>query len=99
MKRYTDLTADEQEAAIDKATNSLLAAIVEGAIRFNDDDNHNTLQAEIDAAIKDANANQTPWFETEYVRDAVGETLRSMGVCDAEDAFYPAPEEGIIRLP
>lgn len=98
MKKWEDLKPDEQQAAIGKATGEILTAVVEGAIRFNDEANKDTMQAEIDAAIEKANDNRTPWFAGEYVYDAVGERLRSMGKCDAEDAYYPEPGESVIRL-
>jgi hypothetical protein len=112
MRTYEQLTEVEQGQAIDFASESLYRAIVEGSVRFNDALNHDTLQAAIDAAGEEANRMQTPWFAIEYIRDAtytddlapgpqsVGDRLRGMARCDAEDALYPDPTERvIIRLP
>lgn len=98
MKRWKDLSEDEQQKAVGKATAQLLDVVVEGSIRFNDDLNHDSLQTDIDTAIKEANGNRTPWFAGEYVMEAVGDTLRSMAQCDAEDSYYPEVGESIIRL-
>ena len=98
MRRWNDLTPDEQQKAIEKQTNVLLGAVVKGAIRFNDELNQDTLQADIDKAIEKAEANRTPWFAGEFVYDAVGEQLRSMAEADTGEAYYPETGEQIIRL-
>ena len=98
MKRWNDLTEDEQRKAVGKTTAQLLDAVVEGSIRFKDDLNHDSLQADIDTAIKEANENRTPWFAGEYVMEAVGPTLSGMAQCDALAAYYPESGESVIRL-
>ena len=98
MKKWNGLSANDQQRAIDRATNAILDAVVKGTIRFSDELNGDTLQAEIDAAIKQANENRTPWFAGECVMEAVGSRLRGMGKTDAQDAYYPEVGEGIIRL-
>lgn len=110
MRTYDQLTTDEQERARDKAINTLLEGILKGAIHFNDELNHDSLQAAIDGACEQANAMHTPWFASEYIMEAkfkgdglaltetVGDTLRGMALCDAEDALYPGAAERIIRL-
>lgn len=98
MRTWTELNKDEQDQALQIATDRILKDVVEGSIRFNDELNEDTLQAEIDQAIGKANRMQTPWFAGEYVFEAVGDMLEGMAQCDAEDALYPSPEEDIIRL-
>lgn len=98
MRTYDELTSEEQSAATDKATDELLQAIVEGAVRFNDEANGDDLQARIDKAFAEAEAMQTPWFAGEYVMDAAGDELRSMAQAGAEDALYPDKDERIIRI-
>lgn len=98
MKMWNDLDSKEQEKAVNKALSTLLDAVIEGAIYFNDEANQDTLQTDIDTAIHKASENRTPWFAGEYVMEAVGLTLLSMARCDAEDAFYPECGEQIIRL-
>jgi len=42
---------------------------------------------------------QTPWFAHEYIMEAVGDELRAMAQCDAEDASYAMEDDGpIVRL-
>lgn len=98
MRVWNDLNEDEQTRAVNKALDNLLNDVVEGAIRFNDKLNQDTLQASIDTAIEAANGNQTPWFAGEYVYEAVGDELRGMAQCDAVDALYPSPSESVIRV-
>ncbi len=98
MQTYNDLTDTQKEKALEKATNILLGAILEGAIRFNDDLNSDTLQSQIDQAITEADSMQTPWFASEYIMDAAGDEIKAMAICDAEDALYPESGEFIINL-
>lgn len=98
MRVWNDLDESERTRAIDKALDQLLEAVVEGTIRFNDERNKDALQAKINTAIEAANKNQTPWFACEYIYEVVDDELRGMAQCDAEDAFYPSPDEGIIRI-
>lgn len=98
MRKWNNLNENERTRAVNKVLDKLLEAVVEGAIRFDDELNKNTLQAKIDTAIKAANKNQTPWFAGEYIYEVVSDELRGMAQCDAEDAFYPSPDERIIRI-
>lgn len=70
MKYFDDLTPEQQEKAIEIEAAKLLQAIVEGAIRFNDELNEDGLQAAIDKAVAEAEVMQTPWFAAEYIHDA-----------------------------
>lgn len=98
MRKWNNLNSDEQEKAVDKALDILLREVVEGSIKFNDALNRDTLQSDINTAMNEANDRQTPWFAGEYIMKAVGETLKGIAGCDAEDAFYPGHNERIIRL-
>ena len=114
MKTYSELTVDQQEKAAELALNSILAAVVEGGIRFTDKHNNDNLQEAIDAAIEEAERMRTPWFAHEHVMGArykprqghiteddglwpVGEALRGMASCDAEDALYAEPGEPVVH--
>lgn len=98
MKRFEELTDAQQNAAVTKCINDLLEAIMEGALRFNDAENHDDLQARIDAAGEKANGMQTPWFWGEYIMDTCHEYIEGMARCDAQDALYAGPnEERVIR--
>lgn len=97
VKTFDQLSPEQQDKARDEALDDLLEAIVEGAIRFNDELNGDTLQASIDAAMEQAEELRTPWFAGEIIMDAVGDVLRGMAECDAEDALYPEGHERIIE--
>lgn len=107
MKTFDELTEQEQERARNKALENLLGNLVEG-VRFSDELNHDTLQAAIDAACKKSQDMRTPWFASEYIMEAtytseyaegpqsVGDTLRGMAECTAEDALFPELDEYIM---
>jgi len=112
MRTYEELTPDEQEQAARQCTDELLTDITQG-LRWNDELNQNDMQAAIDRAGEKAEGMRTPWFWGEYIMDepyswdvgdgtmmseTVGDALRSMGQCEAEDALYPDKTERIIRL-
>jgi hypothetical protein len=94
MKTFDELTKEQQAAAVTKATNDLIAAIIEGALCFNDKLNRDRLQARIDAALAKAEKMQTPWFSHEYIRDDryVMKRLEGMARCEVENAFYSEGE-------
>jgi hypothetical protein len=96
MKTYEQLTKEEQERALEKCRVKLLTAIVEGQIRFADDQNKDDLQGRIDAAIAKAEEMQTPWFAHEYVMDTCAEAINGMAQCNAEDSLYPEPGERVL---
>lgn len=98
MKKFDELTEEQQKAAEEKALESLLTAVVESGLRFSDQLNGDDLQARIDAAMQRADDRQTPWFAASYIMDdaTVAEALRGMARCDAEDAIYTEPGERCI---
>ena len=98
MRRFEDLTEEEQTEAVDRCLIGLVEAVIEGALRFNDKLNGDALQARIDKAMKQAEKMQTPWFTGEYVLEAARDELRSMACADAEDAYYPEATEKVVRL-
>ena len=95
MKRFEQLTKEEQDAAVLHCTASLLEAIMEG-MGFNDELNHDDLQKRIDAAIAKAEKMQTPWFAHEYIMDTCKEEIEGMARSDAEDGLYSEPGEQVI---
>lgn len=96
MKRFEELTETQQQKAEEKALVSLLEAILEGGIRFNDALNGDNLQARIDAACEKAEKMHTPWLAHEYILDTCRPELEGMARCDAEDAIYPERGERCI---
>jgi Zn-dependent metalloprotease len=113
MRTYDELTAEEQKEAVNQEYAALLGDVSAGVVRFNDALNGDEFQAAIDQAIAKADWLQTPWFAHEYVAEAVyswdvgdgttmsetvGEALRSMAECGVDEAFFPDPDERVIRL-
>jgi len=70
MRAFDQLNEQEQAEAVNIKTGALLNAIVEGAIRFNDRINGDTMQAAIDAAKREADQLHTPWFAGEIIMEA-----------------------------
>lgn len=50
MKTYTQLTEQQQQAAVDRCLTDILKDIIEEGIRYDDKRNGDDLQARIDAA-------------------------------------------------
>lgn len=96
MKKYDELTSEQKERALIKATSRLLSDIIEGSIRFNDETNGDNLQARIDAAILKAEKMYTPWFAHEYIMETCKSEIEGMAQCDAEDSLYSEPDEIVI---
>ena len=96
MKTYEQLTPEQQAKALEREVNHLLEAIVEGAIRFNDELNQDDLQARIDAAWEAAEKMRTPWFVSEYIMDTCREEIEGMAQCSAEDALYAEDDDPIV---
>ena len=96
MKTFNQLTPEQQKQAIDKETCSILTAICEGAIRFDDKKNKDDLQTRINAAVAKAEKMRTPWFSSEYILDTCREDIEGMARATAEDALYPEKDEHCI---
>lgn len=102
LKTYEQLTPEQQKAAQEKELNELLKAVVTGEIRFNDEANHDDLQARIDGALRHAEEMQTPWFAGEIIMERCGDDLRSLAEAGAEQNLYAEPGDppvvyGIIK--
>lgn len=98
MRTYSELNETERATAVERAMGRLLAAICEGALRFNDELNGEDLQSRIDAGLARAEELRTPWFASEYVLDAARDELEAMARSDAEDCLYLDPDEMAVRL-
>ena len=97
MKTYQELNAKQQQAAQEVCLQNLVQAVAEGALRFNDDLNHDDLQARIDAAAESMENSHTPWFFGEAVLETCREELEGMAYCDAEDSLYAEKGECVIE--
>ena len=93
MKKYEELTTEQQEKARNKALTNLLETILDGGIRFDDDSNQNDLQARIDRACEKAEKMRTPWFAHEHIMDTCGDELEGMAQRDAEDSLYAEQDD------
>jgi|SRR3990167_1152140 len=94
MKTWTELTEEQQQKALDIRLKDLLCEVVEGSLRFRDDED--TLQGDIDKAIDKANKMQTPWFASEYIMDSVGNQLRDCVKSECEDAYFIEARDPVI---
>lgn len=93
MKKYEELTPEQQEKAVDILTNELLKDIVEGNIKFSNELNKNDLQARIDMAFEKAEGMHTPWFAHEYIMDTCAEDIKAISIANAELCLYDVPED------
>jgi cell division protein FtsB len=98
MRNYNQLSQEEKTKAKNINLGGLLEAVIEGAIRFSDEANHDDLQARIDTACEKASKMQTPWFAHEYILDTCRKDLETMVQAEVEDSLYPDSGERIIRL-
>ena len=97
MRRYNELTEEEQAKAKVVCANRFLEAII-GGVRFNDEANDDDLQKRIDAAIAKAERLQTPWFAGEMIMETCGDEINDMASSNAEDAFYPDTDDLVIDI-
>lgn len=90
MKKFEELTKEEQGQAVTCWMTHTLKAVCEGAIVFNDEANGDDIQARIEAAAQKAEQMQTPWFTPEYIMDddVVRGTLLRVARANAEDSVY-----------
>lgn len=93
MKRYHELTTEQQQRAIDVLLARLVAAAVEGRLRFNDLANGNNLQRDIDTA--NAVLGGSPLLAEEYVRRYCGLDLRLLAEQSAHGAVYTENETAV----
>jgi hypothetical protein len=96
MKKFDELTAEQQEAAVNKQIEGWLQDICDGAITFNDEANGDDLQERIDQAFADANAKRTPWFSHEYIMETCENDIRRLAQQSAEDALYAEPDDPMV---
>lgn len=93
MKRFEELTEEQQAEAVKFAEERLLEAIVYEGIRFDDEANGNDLQARIDAAFAESEKMKTPWYAGQYIMDTCKEDIREMAISDAAGALYAEPND------
>ena len=96
MRTYEELTAEDQEKAVNQCATDLLKAILDGGLRFDDGKNENNLQSRIDAACEEADRQQVPWFAHEFIMDTCKEEIMGMAKADAENSVYPDPSERVV---
>ena len=98
MLRFAELTPDQKEKAIGHETVEFLKGILEGAIRFDDKANRDTLQRRIDRAFAKAERLHTPWFAHEIIMEDpyCAKRIKSMAAASAESALYTEANEHVI---
>lgn len=102
MKKFDELTQEQQAEAVKLAEEQLLEAIVYEGIRFDDEANGNDLQTRIDAAFAEAERMQTPWYAGNYIMDTCKEDIHELAMGSAMEALYAEPNDppvvtGIIQ--
>lgn len=90
MKQFTELSAAQQERAVEEAFRRLLRAVTDGGLRFNDLANGNDLQARIDEARERSSGISQLWRH--LVARACSEELSTLARMSARDAVYSEGE-------
>ena len=98
LKKFHELSDKARKSAVAMCTNELLELIISDGVRFNDKLNGDDMQKRIDNAMAESLANHTPWFVHEYVMDAVGDRIKSMARCTAEDIMYVMDDTQFARV-
>jgi hypothetical protein len=93
MKRFDELTPEQQEKAVNIQMEGWLRDICDGAIRFNDEKNGDDLQERIDTAFAEAERMQTPWFSHEYIMETCEQEIKELAQTSAENALYLKPDD------
>lgn len=88
MKRYSELTQEQQRRAVRLAFDRLLDAVSNRGLRFNDIANGNRLQERIDACIEKAEREQLDHMIPEYVAAACMEDLVQLAEQTARNAVF-----------
>lgn len=85
MKRFSQLTAAQQELAELESLRRIVIAITKGGLRFNDVANGNDLQARIDAAREES---ATPEALGDLIVARCRRELLALARLSARDAIY-----------
>ena len=98
MKKYDELTEKQQQLALEGEVNRLLKALCEEGLRFNDKENHDTLQKRIDKALRKAEKMRTPWFGYSYIMDDLycAKRIKAVAAATVENAIYPEFTDPVI---
>ena len=95
MKTYKQLTKDQQTKALSASTVSIIKFITEQPehnISFAFPD----LEGRIKEAAEKAEANQTPWFFSEFLMKTCEKELRGTALADAERTLYTEAGEHVV---
>lgn len=93
MKRYTELSTEEQARALQHATNQIVDEIATGVICFVDAANEDDTQARIDAFLESGEEDRGQLYEIAKacIDDLADERAR--------ETFYPEPGEHVAYIP
>lgn len=97
MKTWFDLSETTQQAVLAAQADQVLAALVIGALRFDDERNGDSLQRRIDEAIEAA-SNGEPQEAGRIIMERCGEDLLPFIERHCQRAIYVSPEELVIQL-
>ena len=104
MNVFTDLSEQQQEAAVTYHLNNILSDILDGSLVVADilEENRiadrDDIQERIDRAIKRANDMQTPWFAHEYIMDECRDELLDLARDIAQSTVYIYSPRPVIEL-
>lgn len=93
MKRFDELTEEQQKAAIEKQILNLLQLIGQG---WNPDPSDESLTKRIEEASEEAERMRTPWFVHEYVMETCEEDLMIIAANEASYRLYAEPNDPVV---
>ena len=95
MRRWNDLSYEDQAKALVIASNAVLDGLIAGTLEL-----PKLAQEKVIETIEEAERLQTPWFAAEMLAE-VQEVMTEVMViaeADAKEAFYPEDVDSVIWL-
>lgn len=94
MKKWDELTPEQQQNAVEHERQMVLQAVCEGVELFTAPE----VKARIKKAAKKAEQMQTPWFVGEYIMEEIAGEIEAVAQHEAKRALYAEGDEYVIYL-
>lgn len=96
MKKYSELSIKQKEAAKDIQIHKIMNGIISGSIKFSDQE----LQKEVIRICYEMEINDTPWFINEHLLENVKirENIIIIAMDMCEKSFYLEKDEDAVSI-
>lgn len=109
MRRFGDLTKEDQKLAFERSLGAVLAGLVSGEIRLDDKTNGDNCQSVIDRLVEKARKENDMRLAVGWIMEAtykdrsgtqkpLGEEVSAMARAEAEESWYPDGRDKLIFL-